>query len=106
MRAPVPRKAGNRLNPHRIRRLGQDSLTAPPIASQDILDTMSESPGYLNLFSSGELERRVEKLYGLLASCTVCPRDCGNNRLEDVLASCASGLHPVVSSYTAHFGEE
>ena len=67
---------------------------------------MSESPGYQELLASGELERRVERLYGLLASCTVCPRDCGNNRLEDVLASCASGLHPVVSSYTPHFGEE
>ncbi len=67
---------------------------------------MSPGPGYLELLASGELERRVEKLYGLLASCTVCPRDCGNNRLEDVLASCASGLHPVVSSYTPHFGEE
>jgi putative pyruvate formate lyase activating enzyme len=41
-----------------------------------------------------------------LAACTVCPRDCGNNRLENVLASCASGLDPVVSSYTPHFGEE
>jgi putative pyruvate formate lyase activating enzyme len=67
---------------------------------------MSESPGYQELLASGELERRVERLYGLLASCTVCPRDCGNNRLEDVLASCASGLHPVVSSCTPHFGEE
>ena len=67
---------------------------------------MSPAPGYLDLFASGELERRVEKLYGLLALCTVCPRDCGNNRLENELASCASGLHPVVSSYTPHFGEE
>ncbi len=67
---------------------------------------MSPAPGYLELLASGELERRVERLYALLASCTVCPRDCGNNRLENVLASCASGLHPVVSTYTAHFGEE
>ena len=67
---------------------------------------MSLAPGYLELLASGELERRVERLYALLASCTVCPRDCGNNRLENVLASCASGLHPVVSTYTAHFGEE
>ena len=63
-------------------------------------------PAYLTLLESGELERRVERLYGLLASCTVCPRDCGNNRLEGVLASCASGLNPVVSAYTPHFGEE
>ena len=67
---------------------------------------MEGNPGYMGLLESGELERRVERLYALLGSCTVCPRDCGNNRLENVLASCASGLLPVVSSYTAHFGEE
>ena len=63
-------------------------------------------PGYRTLLETGELESRVERLYGLLASCTVCPRLCGNDRLQGVLASCASGLHPVVSSYTPHFGEE
>lgn len=63
-------------------------------------------PGYVGLLESGELEERVERLYALLASCTVCPRDCGNDRLANVLASCASGLDPVVSSHTAHFGEE
>ena len=63
-------------------------------------------PGYLALLRSGELEERVEKLYALLESCTVCPRDCGNDRTKNVLASCASGLHPVVSSHTPHFGEE
>jgi putative pyruvate formate lyase activating enzyme len=64
------------------------------------------SPGYLELLASGELERRVESLYRLLSSCKVCPRNCGNDRLADVLASCASGADPVVSSYTPHFGEE
>src|SRR5213594_3654369 len=63
-------------------------------------------PGYIRLLESGELQERVERLFALLASCTVCPRNCGNDRLADVLASCASGLNPVVSSYTAHFGEE
>jgi putative pyruvate formate lyase activating enzyme len=64
------------------------------------------TPGYLALLETGELERRVERLYALLTSCTVCPRDCGNDRLAGVLASCASGADPVVSSYTPHFGEE
>jgi putative pyruvate formate lyase activating enzyme len=63
-------------------------------------------PGYLPLLASGELEDRVERLYSLLSSCTVCPRDCGNDRLAGVLASCASGADPVVSAYTPHFGEE
>jgi len=65
-----------------------------------------DRPSYVDLLESGELSERVEKLYALLASCTVCPRLCGNDRLQNVLASCASGLHPVVSSYTPHFGEE
>ena len=63
-------------------------------------------PGYVSLLKTGELEERVERLYALLSSCTVCPRDCGNDRVKNVLASCASGLHPIVSSYTPHFGEE
>ena len=42
----------------------------------------------------------------MLASCTVCPKDCGNNRLNDEIAACYSGRLPIVSSYTAHFGEE
>jgi putative pyruvate formate lyase activating enzyme len=63
-------------------------------------------PGYLRLAASGELEERVERLYALLSACTVCPRDCGNDRLAGVLASCASGERPIVSAHTAHFGEE
>jgi len=65
-----------------------------------------DRPGYLDLLASGELERRVERLDALLSSCTVCPRNCGNDRLAGVLASCASGAKPVVSAYTPHFGEE
>ncbi len=65
-----------------------------------------DEPGYLSLLASGELESRVEALYALLRRCTVCPRDCGNDRLAGVLASCASGPNPVVSSHTPHFGEE
>jgi putative pyruvate formate lyase activating enzyme len=56
--------------------------------------------------AAGELELRVEQLESRLAACTVCPKDCGNNRLEDEIAACYSGRLPIVSSYTAHFGEE
>jgi len=63
-------------------------------------------PGFLKLFRSGELERRVEALERLLAACTVCPKDCGNDRLKDEIAACYSGRLPIVSSYTPHFGEE
>ena len=41
-----------------------------------------------------------------MESCTICPKDCGNNRLTGEIAACYSGTLPIVSSYTAHFGEE
>ncbi|MGZ8845964.1 MAG: radical SAM protein [Pyrinomonadaceae bacterium] len=61
---------------------------------------------YQRLLRSGELRQRVEALEALLERCTVCPLDCGNNRLQNELARCYSGRLPIVSSYTAHFGEE
>jgi len=61
---------------------------------------------YLGLLRTGELRQRVDALEALLERCTVCPRDCLNNRLNDEIAACYSGRLPIVSSYTAHFGEE
>jgi len=52
------------------------------------------------------LERRVEQLEAMLSACNICPKDCGNDRLKDEIAACYSGRLPLVSSYTAHFGEE
>ncbi len=61
---------------------------------------------YLTLFRENKLEESVVALEELLRSCTVCPKDCGNDRLKDEIAACYSGRLPIVSSYTAHFGEE
>lgn len=63
-------------------------------------------PSYIKLLSTGELHFRVERLMEMLRVCRICPRDCDNNRLNDEVAACYSGLLPIVSSYTAHFGEE
>ena len=63
-------------------------------------------PKYLTLLATNEVESRVEQLESLLRACTVCPKDCGNNRQNDEIAACYSGRLPIVSSYTAHFGEE
>jgi putative pyruvate formate lyase activating enzyme len=74
--------------------------------SESPISSASREPSYLALLRTGELQRRVEELERLLESCTVCPRDCLNNRLNNDIAACYSGRLPIVSSYTAHFGEE
>ena len=63
-------------------------------------------PSYARLLRSGELARRAAALIEMLARCRICPRDCDVNRLNNEVAACYSGLLPIVSSYTAHFGEE
>lgn len=65
-----------------------------------------QSARYLTLFRENKLEERVLALEELLRSCTICPKDCGNDRLNEEIAACYSGRLPIVSSYTAHFGEE
>ncbi|MCV4861191.1 hypothetical protein OFB63_34600, partial [Escherichia coli] len=55
-------------------------------------------PGYLKLLKSGELLHRVEALEQMLSACNICPKDCGNNRLEGEIAACYSGRLPIVSS--------
>jgi len=63
-------------------------------------------PGYIALYRSGELKRRVEALEARLSACDICPRGCGVNRLEDERGFCHSGLLPIVASVCAHHGEE
>src|ERR1700704_4339065 len=64
------------------------------------------TPSYIKLLETGELESRAERLMEMLRVCRICPRDCDVNRLNDEVAACYSGLLPIVSTYTAHFGEE
>jgi len=68
--------------------------------------SMAFVPSYIGLHRSGELRRRADELHAMLASCTICPHDCGNNRLLGEIARCYSGELPVVSAFTPHFGEE
>jgi putative pyruvate formate lyase activating enzyme len=63
-------------------------------------------PGYIALYRSGELERRVDRLEARLMECDICPRECGADRLHGKVGSCNSGYLPIVSSVGAHHGEE
>lgn len=62
--------------------------------------------GYKEIFLSGELSKRAEKTLDYLKNCNICPNNCFVNRLDNQYGKCFSGYLPIVSSYTAHFGEE
>jgi putative pyruvate formate lyase activating enzyme len=58
------------------------------------------------MLSSGELQRRAERASEALASCRVCPRGCGVDRLAGKWGVCRVGRLAVVHSFGPHFGEE
>jgi putative pyruvate formate lyase activating enzyme len=61
---------------------------------------------YIDLYNSGELLQRVKSAYDRLASCDLCPHDCGVNRLRGETGICRSGLRPKIASANLHRGEE
>jgi putative pyruvate formate lyase activating enzyme len=65
----------------------------------------SFEPAYLTL-SHHDWDDRVKAARDELASCRVCPRDCGVNRLENETALCHTGRYARVASAFPHFGEE
>jgi putative pyruvate formate lyase activating enzyme len=67
---------------------------------------MQTAASYLKLLDSGEFGQRVGALMEILRICRVCPRDCDVDRLNNNVAACFSGLLPIVSAHTPHFGEE
>ena len=67
---------------------------------------MSFTPSYINLFHSGELIRKAETALQILQSCNSCPHNCEVDRTKSEFGFCHSRAFPIVSSYTAHYGEE
>jgi putative pyruvate formate lyase activating enzyme len=63
-------------------------------------------PKYLDLFGSGELKKRAEKLKAIYKFCTLCPWDCRIDRTSGRTGVCNSADRAKVSSATPHFGEE
>lgn len=56
--------------------------------------------------NSGKLREKIKKGLALLEHCTLCPRNCGVNRLDDERGFCGVGRKASVSSFSPHFGEE
>ncbi len=63
-------------------------------------------PSYIESFQSGNLDKIIEKVFGLLNPCCICPRKCKVNRLKDEKGFCKTGLRPKVYSHMTHRGEE
>lgn len=56
--------------------------------------------------SADELDHKINQLLNCLEKCTICPRNCGVDRLKGELGVCQAGNRATVSSYGPHFGEE
>jgi putative pyruvate formate lyase activating enzyme len=61
---------------------------------------------YLKTYESGKLQEKIEAAFLMLENCSLCPRNCGVNRLKGETGFCLAGEFPKVSSSSPHFGEE
>ena len=61
---------------------------------------------YLELYYSSKLRERIDAAVSLLKNCSVCPRSCNVNRLDNDVGKCRTSREAMVSSYGPHFGEE
>jgi putative pyruvate formate lyase activating enzyme len=63
------------------------------------------APSYLKL-SKKSLQQRIAEARRLLEHCSVCPHNCGINRLKGELGLCRISAKARVASFGAHYGEE
>jgi putative pyruvate formate lyase activating enzyme len=64
------------------------------------------TPSYVKAYQNGKLDMIIKKAFALLEACTICPRRCGVNRLNDEEGFCKIGKQPKVYSFMPHQGEE
>jgi putative pyruvate formate lyase activating enzyme len=67
---------------------------------------MTFKSAYIEAARNGILQERIRIAGDILHECTLCPRNCRVNRIENELGTCKTGYRAVVSSYSPHFGEE
>jgi len=70
------------------------------------MDRKSVKRRYTELHRAGVIKERAKKMTASLSSCNICPRKCGVDRLNEEKGICKTGSEALVSSYSAHFGEE
>ncbi len=64
------------------------------------------SPSYLEAYKDGRLQKRIEQAFRWMSKCTLCPRLCRVNRLQNQTGFCRTGRFAVLASFGPHFGEE
>ena len=67
---------------------------------------MTYIPLYIELDEKGDLTKKIRSLNEILSECSLCPRRCGVNRIQEELGYCGAGSELTVSSVFPHFGEE
>lgn len=65
-----------------------------------------QKPGYFQLLHTGELAKRAEQLFAMLAPCRLCPWQCGVDRTKGAKGRCRAGSTARVAKAVPHFGEE
>lgn len=71
-----------------------------------VLPDRDFTPAYLRAYEEGHLREKVEEALEALRDCTLCPRNCHVDRLQNRFAVCKVGRYARVSSFFPHFGEE
>lgn len=70
------------------------------------MNMASFAPAYIETRDRGLLKEKMDQAYEILQACTLCPRECGVDRLSGEKGICQTGEYALVSSYNPHFGEE
>ncbi len=66
----------------------------------------SSIPKFIRAKEKGLLQKKISQAEALLASCTLCPRQCRVDRTKEEKGYCKTGKKALVASFAPHFGEE
>ena len=70
-----------------------------------LADQSKWQSAYLKI-SAAEQKERIAALREKMKSCTLCPRNCGVDRLQNEKGKCEAPLSAMISSISPHYGEE
>lgn len=96
--------AGVRMGKMLIRTRRQRSISMD--SGTDASAQSFTTPSYLDLYQTGELQRRAAEAVERLSHCVMCAQACNVNRIQGKLGLCRTGRLAQVASIGRHFGEE